>query len=205
VSVDLRQIEDQLLAAGIRELPPIAGQQFLDFLNLLLRWNARLNLTAIRTPEEILRRHFVEGAFVAQHLPEKLGTLLDFGSGAGFPGIPIAICRPGLRVTLAESQGKKVSFLREAVRILGISAEVYHGRVESLPAEKKYGIVTLRAVDKMQEAIRHAGCRSSGLLSVMTTLRSVPGFKALVPDVVWHDPIALPNSSTAVLLLGGHR
>jgi 16S rRNA (guanine527-N7)-methyltransferase len=202
VSVDLRQIEDQLLAAGIRGLPSAAGQQFLDLMNLLLRWNARLNLTAIRTPEEILRRHFIEGAFVAQNLPEELGTLLDFGSGAGFPGIPIAICRPGLRVTLAESQAKKAAFLREAVRVLGISAEVYHGRVESLPPDTKYGVVTLRAVDKMQEAIQHARSRSTAFLAVMTTRRSAPQIETLVPDLVWREPVALPDSSTAVLLLG---
>ncbi len=77
------------------------------YLDLLLKWNARTNLTAIRDPEEIVRRHFGESLFTAAHLPAAQ-TLLDFGSGAGFPGLPIALFLPQLRVTLAESQNKKV-------------------------------------------------------------------------------------------------
>ena len=69
-----------------------------------------MNLTAVREPEAIIRRHFVECAFAAQHLPTDITTLLDYGSGAGLPGIPIAICRPEIRVTLAEAQGKKAPF-----------------------------------------------------------------------------------------------
>jgi 16S rRNA (guanine527-N7)-methyltransferase len=200
-----QQVEDRLLAAGIRSLPPSAGRQFSEFLSLLLRWNARLNLTSIRAPEEILRRHFIECAFVAQFLPEGASTLLDFGSGAGFPGIPIAICRPELQVTLAESRGKKAAFLREAVRVLRISAEVYHGRVQDLPASKKYDIVALRAVDKMQEAIRESAFRTIGMLAVMTTLPAIPGHEALAPELAWRDPIALPESSSSVLLIGERK
>jgi 16S rRNA (guanine527-N7)-methyltransferase len=97
-----------------------------------MKWNARMNLTAARKPEEIVRRHFVESIFAAQQIPKHVKTLLDFGSGAGFPGIPIAICRPKIGVTLAESQGKKAAFLREAVRTLGLKAEVWAGRVEEM-------------------------------------------------------------------------
>src|SRR3984957_5212512 len=75
------------------------------YLDLLLKWNARTNLTAIRDPEEIVRRHFGESLFAAQHLGP-CDPLLDFGSGAGFPGLPIAILRPDIQVTLAESQNK---------------------------------------------------------------------------------------------------
>ncbi|MGB9145730.1 MAG: 16S rRNA (guanine(527)-N(7))-methyltransferase RsmG, partial [Acidobacteriaceae bacterium] len=81
------------------------------YLALLLRWNARMNLTAVRDPESILRRHFAESLFAAEHIPPGVATLLDFGSGAGFPGIPIAIARPEIAVTLAESQNKKAAFL----------------------------------------------------------------------------------------------
>ena len=97
----------------------VAGR-FEDYLSLILRWNARVNLTAIRDEEGILQRHFVESIACARALPADITTLLDFGSGAGFPGIPIALCRPEISVTLAESQGKRAAFLHEAVRVLGI-------------------------------------------------------------------------------------
>jgi len=137
---------------------PIYGK-LSQYLDLLVRWNARTNLTAIREPEEIVRRHFGESLFAAKHLASRLSpqaTLLDFGSGAGFPGLPIQLWLPNLRVTLAESQGKKASFLREAVRTLGLKTEVWSSRVESMPVERQFEAVTLRAVDRMQEALTAA-------------------------------------------------
>jgi 16S rRNA (guanine527-N7)-methyltransferase len=88
------------------------------------------------------------------HLPAEATTVLDLGSGAGFPGLPIQLLRPELRVTLAESQHKKASFLREAVRVLGLETEVWAGRAEVL--EEKFSVVTLRAVDNMEAAMAAA-------------------------------------------------
>src|SRR6202021_2800782 len=96
--------------------------------DLLLKWNSRTNLTAIRDPEEIVRRHFGESLFTGTQLPEAT-TLLDFGSGAGFPGLPIQLLLPNLQVTLAESQNKKATFLREVIRTLGLRTEVWAARV----------------------------------------------------------------------------
>ena len=108
--------------------PPAILPRLSDYLDLLLKWNARTNLTAIRSPEEIVQRHFGESLFTALHIGEP-DTLLDLGSGAGFPGIPIALLRSEIQVTLAESQNKKASFLREAVRTLNLSnAEVWPAR-----------------------------------------------------------------------------
>jgi len=90
------------------------ASEFGAYAALLIRWNARMNLTAVRDEEGILRRHFAESIVCARILPPGITTLLDFGSGAGFPGLPIALCRREIAVTLAESQGKKVAFLREA-------------------------------------------------------------------------------------------
>src|SRR5271154_4718966 len=117
------------------------------YLDLLLKWNARTNLTAIRDPEEIVRRHFGESLFAARHLAPDTTTLLDFGSGAGFPGLPIALLRPGIPVTLAESQNKKATFLREVVRNLNLSTEIWAARVETMPETRLFHTVTLRAVD----------------------------------------------------------
>jgi 16S rRNA (guanine527-N7)-methyltransferase len=143
----------ELLAPYLGESTPSPHlyTQLSEYLDLLLRWNARTNLTAIREPEEIVRRHFGESLFAAVHL-QAATTLLDFGSGAGFPGLPTQLYHPTLNVTLAESQGKKASFLREAVRTLGLTTEVFASRVESMPIARKFHIVTMRAVDNMEAA-----------------------------------------------------
>ncbi len=110
--------------------------QLSAYLDLLVKWNARTNLTAIREPEEMVQRHFGESLFAGVQIAGRVSpgaSLLDFGSGAGFPGLPIQLLLPELRMTLAESQGKKASFLREAVRTLGVSTEVWAARVEAMP------------------------------------------------------------------------
>jgi 16S rRNA (guanine527-N7)-methyltransferase len=147
------------------------------YLELLLKWNARTNLTAIRTPAEIVTRHFGESLYTAQLL-KKTGTLLDYGSGAGFPGLPIALLRPEIKVTLAESQNKKVSFLREAVRTLDIPVEIWPKRVEEMPPAQRYDVVTLRAVDAMLPAIQGAEPRAVRDLIILT---SHSGAKELPP------------------------
>jgi 16S rRNA (guanine527-N7)-methyltransferase len=167
------------------------------YLDLLVRWNARTNLTAIREPEEMVRRHFGESLFAARYLETRLfpnATLLDFGSGAGFPGLPIQLWLPNLRVTLAESQGKKASFLREAVRTLELKTEVWPNRVESMPPERRFEVVTLRAVDHMQEALTAARPRVApgGWLVTLTASPS------LIEDV---EQIAVPGSGEGWLTM----
>jgi 16S rRNA (guanine527-N7)-methyltransferase len=116
------------------------------FVDLLLKWNAFTSLTAVRDPEELTQRQVGESLFAAQLVPET-GSLLDFGSGAGFPGIPLQLVRPKVRITLAESQGKKAGFLREAVRTLSLSSTVWAQRVEALPPTTAFDVVIMRAVD----------------------------------------------------------
>ncbi len=150
------------------------------YLELLLKWNARTNLTAIREPEEMVLRHFGESLFAAQHLGE-CETLLDFGSGAGFPGLPIQLFLPNLRVTLAESQNKKAAFLREVIRTLGLKTAVWSGRVEAMQATSRFDTVTLRAVDNMSLAIMAASSRATRQMVLLTTPRqelAVAGFAA---------------------------
>lgn len=150
-------------------LPEEALARFDAYLALLVRWNARTNLTAIRKPEEILRRHFLESVLVARALPPGIGTLLDYGSGAGFPGLPISICRMEIAVTLAESQHKKAAFLREAVRTVGLAVAVHAERAERLSTH--FDCVTLRAVDRMELAVASAArlLKPGGWLAAMTT------------------------------------
>ena len=171
--------------------------QLVIYLELIMKWNARNNLTAIRTPEEIVRRHFGESLFVGAHLGE-CGTLLDFGSGAGFPGVPIQLLRPDVRVTLAESQGKKAAFLHEVVRSLGLPSEVWAGRVEAMPAAKCFDAVVLRAVDEMDRAVREAGLRASERVLIVGTARQ-SGYAGLADGFRLDEPLALPESSDGVL------
>lgn len=159
------------------------------YLDLLLRWNARTNLTAIRNPEEIVRRHFGESLFAARVLSPRLpagASVLDLGSGAGFPGLPIQLFRPDLRVALAESQGKKASFLREAVRTLAVPTEVFAARVESMPAERRFDAVVMRAVDRMDVAVELGAARvaAGGWLAILgdgTTLTALGASAVAVP------------------------
>ena len=162
------------------------------YLDLLLRWNARMNLTAIRDPAEIVRRHFGESLFVARHLPA-CKTLLDLGSGAGFPGIPIQLALPDLAVTLGEAQSKKASFLQEAVRVLALPAEVWFGRVEAMPEERLFDVVTMRAVDNPDKAalVARQRLKSGGLLAVLATDRIAAGKAGPV--------YRLPDSERSVL------
>ena len=165
------------------------------YLDLLLKWNARTNLTAIRDPEEIVRRHFGESLFAGQHIGP-CPTLLDLGSGAGFPGLPIAILHPEMRVTLAESQNKKSTFLREAVRTLALqNTEIWPARVESMPPGRQFHTVTMRAVDNMAAAITAATPRATHQLLLLT---STP--PTLPPEFISHTPIPIPNSQSTILL-----
>jgi 16S rRNA (guanine527-N7)-methyltransferase len=192
--------------AGLPGVDAGLAARFAEYLALLVRWNVRVNLTAIRDEEGILSRHFVESIACARALPAGILTLLDFGSGGGFPGIPIALCRPEIAVTLAESQGKKAAFLQEAVRVLGLSTKVHGQRAELLPAQ--FDCVTLRAVDRMQEAVTGASrlVAPGGWLAPMTTSSDLAGVKlAAGADFAWGEPIALPGSADRILALGERK
>jgi 16S rRNA (guanine527-N7)-methyltransferase len=187
-------------------LPAVASSiegRFEAYLSLILHWNARVNLTAIRNADEIVSRHFVESIACAAAIPDGVRTLLDFGSGAGFPGIPIALCRPDISVTLAESQNKKVAFLREAVRTLELKTNVHGGRAENLATT--FDCVTLRAVDQMATAVSAASRLVSlfGWIMVMTTRAELLSVQSAAgPDFTWHDAQRLPLSADRILAVG---
>jgi 16S rRNA (guanine527-N7)-methyltransferase len=194
----------EIFSASGLSLREGAGARFSQYLSLLERWNQKFNLTAIQEPDQIIRRHFVEGAFAAAHIPADVKTLLDFGSGAGIPGIPIAICRPEIRVTLAEGQSKKAVFLREVVRTLELRSEVYAGRVEAMPEGNRFDAVTMRAVEKMEVAIPHAARLTEKYLVLLATGNQIHSFQSAAAGFIWQLPIALPASESAILTIG-HR
>jgi 16S rRNA (guanine527-N7)-methyltransferase len=197
------EIEAAVAKTGLDPLGPDLADSFQSYLELLLKWNARLNLTAIREPEEILQRHFIECIFAARHLPSGIRTLLDFGSGGGFPGLPIALCRPEIEVSLGESQAKKAAFLREVVRLLGIAnATVYTGRVEDL--DRAFDAVALRAVDKMLDACRTAVHKVApgGYLVLFLGEEASSAIVSEFDQFTWDTPVLLPESTQRLLLIG---
>ena len=192
-----------LAEVGLAPLDAVQARQFEAYRSLILRWNSRVNLTAIRDEEGILRRHFVESIRCARALPPGVGTLLDFGSGAGFPGIPIALCRPEIAVTLAESNGKKAAFLQEALRVLGVAAIVHSGRAEEL--QEEFDCVVLRAVDRMETAVLAAArlVRPGGWLALMTTGKELDALKrAAGAEFSWAYPVGMLGGEDRLLALG---
>jgi len=198
MSATRHRLNELLDESGLPMLAPESLLKFDAYLQLMLRWNARINLTALRDEESVLSRHFVESIACAHHLPPGIESLLDFGSG-----IPIAICRPGLAVTLAESQNKKAAFLAEAVRQLGLRVKVVAGRGEDL--QDWFDCVTLRAVDQMNQAVEASAhlVASGGWLAAMTTEPDLPMIQRAAGDRFrWLESKALPGSERRVLALG---
>lgn len=148
------------LDAGLSELSldllPAARVRLLDYLGLIAKWNRVHNLTAIREPEQMIAQHLLDSLAI---LPAVHGaTLLDVGTGAGLPGIPLAVARPGLAVTLLDSNQKKISFLRQVKGELALAnVEVAGGRVEAFRPAAGFDIVVSRAFAELAEFAALAG------------------------------------------------
>jgi 16S rRNA (guanine527-N7)-methyltransferase len=197
------RLNDLLQKAGLDPLDDPTTAKFSSFLSLFIRWNAKLNLSSVRDEEGIISRHIIESIAVARSIPRQATSLLDFGSGGGLPGIPIALYRPQIAVTLAESQGKKAAFLQEAVRVLGIATKVHADRAENL--QTKFDCVILRAVEKMPKAVSAAAklVSQNGWLALMTTEAALEHLQtAAGPRFQWKAPIRLPGSESRILALG---
>jgi 16S rRNA (guanine527-N7)-methyltransferase len=193
------QVEEAATRWGLTEFAAPAADRLAAYGNLLLHWNTRLSLTAIRNPAELIDRHLMEGVFAAAHHPKAV-TALDFGSGAGIPGIPIALCRSSIHLTLAESQRKKAAFLREALRTLHLGATVHASRAELLPA-RSFDAVWMRAVDKSISMLPIAASlvASTGVLCLFGT--SIPPGEAMLSGWRWKT-LALPGAKDRVLHIG---
>ncbi len=203
VNASRQRLGELLAVANLATLTDAQAEQFSAYLELFLHWNERTNLSAIRDIEGILSRHFLESIFCANALPSGLFSRLDYGSGGGFPGIPIAILRPELQVTLAESQIKKATFLNEVVRTLKLNAKVHSGRAELLT--QRFDCVTLRAVDRMGEAVQSASglVALKGWLLLMTTASDTAAITtAAGGSFSWLPAKPLPGGEQRIILLG---
>lgn len=125
-------------------------EQFFEYMNLLIEWNEKMNLTAITEPDEIILKHFIDSITILREL-EDGSKLVDVGTGAGFPGIPLSIMNPTLKITLVDSLNKRLIFLQEVVNRLKLeNIEIIHARAEEFGQNRKYrekfDISTSRAV-----------------------------------------------------------
>lgn len=147
------RLDDGLAALGL-DLPDAIRVQLIAYVELLARWNAAYNLTAVRDPGDMVARHLLDSLAIVPHVSG--ATLADLGSGAGLPGIPLALVAPQRQVTLVDSNGKKARFLREAVRSLKLAnVRVVEGRVQDVPGQ--FDCVTARAFATLADMLGWAG------------------------------------------------
>ncbi len=164
-----------------------------------------MSLTAIRDPDEIVTRHFGESYFAAKILltEDWVGSVIDFGSGAGFPGIPLAMFRPKAAVTLIESNGKKAAFLNEVVGQLGLkNVDLFRGRGESCGS--KVDLVLMRAVESFDRALDVAAglVQPGGRLGLLIGDSQMSAAKTLEPQLSWGEPVRIPQAHKRILLVG---
>jgi 16S rRNA (guanine527-N7)-methyltransferase len=210
--------------------PTLTSTQLSDistYVDILLRWNTRINLTAVRDPEEIVTRHFGESLFAAAHLFPSTSSALavavppcppvspvvnalkvaDLGSGAGFPGIPIKLWAPDVSLTLIESNHKKATFLREVVRALTLTeVDIQNVRAETLPA-RTYDVVTLRAVERFEAILPVAASlvADDGRLALLIGAAQLAQLPTTLPLLNISAPLPVPSSSSRVLAVARKR
>jgi 16S rRNA (guanine527-N7)-methyltransferase len=206
-------------------LSPSQLSRISTYIDLLLHWNSRINLTAIRNEEEIVTRHFGESLFAARHLfprfsPAPLefeqpascsvldtrdsGLVADLGSGAGFPGIPIKLWAPNIALTLIESNQKKATFLREVARALTLTdINIQNVRAQTLPP-CTFDVVTLRAVERLPEVLPVAASllAPQGRLALLIASPQLDPTRSTLPNLTWQPPIPIPQSQSCLLLVG---
>jgi 16S rRNA (guanine527-N7)-methyltransferase len=192
-------------------------EQMAKHFALLLQWNRKINLTSLTRPEEIAARHFGESLYLSKVLseinPTQDGLLIDVGSGAGFPGLPLKVVWPALATALLEPNQKKATFLKEVVRRTGVEGVDVHAlRLgEALASRKDSGkelcgrasIVTVRAVamsTKLLEDIRKL-LRPSGLLALFLGLQDAAAVQQL-RGFEWNPPVSIPHSERRVIVIG---
>jgi len=179
------------------------------YIDILLRWNARMNLTAVSEPEEIVRRHFGESLFTARYLFPSVKDqspiqIIDVGSGAGFPGLPIKLWLPQAHVTLIEANHKKATFLREVIRTLTlINIDVFAGRGEDYKGPLG-DVVTLRAVEKFDAVLPMATelITPGGRLALLIGEAQGRKAKDFNSSLSWSETVSLPGSLNRILLMG---
>jgi len=206
-SKQLREVvglnQDALRAAGIDPAPALL-HSIATYIELLLRWNRKLNLTAITDPQEIVTRNFAESFLAVRWLPGECGRLCDVGSGAGFPGLALKLILPGWHISLLEPTVKKAAFLAEAARTLGLQGvEVERCRwEESKLAHGSLDAVTSRALGGYGELAQWARIRLRAQGKLILWLGAQAATEASAMSG-WHwESAEVPGSRERVILVG---
>jgi 16S rRNA (guanine527-N7)-methyltransferase len=200
-------------------LSPTQLHHISTYIDILVRWNARINLTAIRDPEDIVTRHFGESFFAARHLypvsssvpsvppvvkdVELATSVADLGSGAGFPGLPLKLWAPHISLTLIESNHKKAAFLREVTRALTLTdVNIQNARAESLT--ETFDVVTLRAVEHFDSILPTAAAllAPAGRLALLISAAQLDQARSTLPHLAWSNPTPVPHSRSRIVLIG---
>jgi 16S rRNA (guanine527-N7)-methyltransferase len=200
------QLNRGLIALGFKS-DPDTQQRLLDYIALIEKWNRVYNLTAIREPEKMVSHHLLDSLAVAPYLHAK--HLLDVGSGAGLPGIPLALANPDMHVTLLDSNHKKAAFLNQAVMELKLkNAEVCSERVESWQTQNRFDVIISRAFSDMGEFVRVTRhlLAPGGMFAAMKGLHPYEEIEKLPSDCKVRQvlPLAIPGLEGArhLVLIG---
>jgi 16S rRNA (guanine527-N7)-methyltransferase len=204
ISLTSAQITDALKPYGIApSINLIKGVR--TYTELLLKWNRSVSLTTVTDTEQILRFHFGESLFALSMLPVEKSRLADVGSGAGFPGIPLAMASPSLTVTLIEPNAKKYAFLNEVIRELRLrNVTALHSRMEEMNAPSpEFEVVTARALGKFEGLLRWAQkeLAPSGRIALWVGSKDATVLSAY-SRWKWSPPVPIPGSRRRYILIG---
>lgn len=181
--------------------------QIQEYVKLLLAWNEKVNLTAIRDPLDILHRHFCECMFAAKLVNLEACRIADIGTGGGFPGLPLKILLPNAQIALVESSIKKAAFLAEVIRTLGLSnVNVVVSRYEELGEEiAPIDYLCARALGDFGGFLNWAATNSVGAKRVILWLGSKDVEEVQkVKGWTWENPVAVPQSLRRVIIVGSN-
>jgi 16S rRNA (guanine527-N7)-methyltransferase len=209
LTINAAPLSAEVINKALREfqLEAASAQVFAiqRYMAMLLAWNEKINLTAIRDPLEMLYRHFCECMYAAGAVPLQTGRLADVGSGGGFPGLALKIARPELQVVLVESNVKKATFLAEVVRELGFSdTRVLISRYEELGDDiAPLNYVCSRALGEVDKFLNWAGSERVAAEQAVLWVggRDIEEVKK-TGGWSWKEPIAIPHSLQRFLLVG---
>ena len=179
--------------AGVVELAPGQVKALESHYQLLLRWNRTLNLTSIKKMEEAVERHYCESLFLGTHLPQGRLRIADVGSGAGFPGFPVAVLRPDCSVTLIESHQRKAVFLREASRSLP-NVRVLAKRAEDVNEQFDWAISRAVSYEDLASFLKNLAPNAD----LLTGGEEPPGGIGFV----WQPQIPMPWGAQRFLRIG---
>jgi 16S rRNA (guanine527-N7)-methyltransferase len=202
-----RQISEILATYGVAASSGLCTQ-IREYVALLIAWNRKISLTAIRNSEEIVRFHFGESLFAVKTVPVENGRLADVGSGAGFPGVALAMASSSLDLTLIEPNQKKATFLSEVVRTLSLlNVRVLRRRIEHLGAGTAgFDFITARALGRYESLIRWSShsLTEKGRL-VLWIGEADAQLVTREPALSWNEPKKIPGSRNRILLVGSRK